>query len=802
MTLSPRWRKVLADLASHKYRTMLVVLSIAVGVFAIAIVMGGRGVLTREFEEDFAASNAADAQFDTSGFDESLLRGVLRDPSVALAEARRRVSLRFTADKTPAESAAGWDTMGVWALPSFERIDVQRLSREEGATWPPGPGEIVLERSAQQAGEYEIGQTLTVETPSGERATLRIVGFAHDINAFPTRFSGSLTGFVSMDALAGLDEPSDYNHLSVVFAEQDLTRAKASRLAADLRDDVIAPAGVQVYRTDVPEPGSHFLGDIFKAVSLLLLALGVLSLGLSAFLVVNTVSAIMTQQVGQVGIMKAVGGQSRQIMSMYLTLVTCYGLLAILVGLPLGWTAGRWFIEYAAALLNFSVSSYVPPAYVIVLEIAVGLLVPILAAIVPVRLGSRITVVRALHSGSMVVASFGEGLIDRVLGLIRGLPRPVALSLRNTFLRKGRLALTLATLTLASAMVMGVLSVRTSIIRTVDDIGTWWNYDAQATFSQPHPSTEVERIGAQISGVTAVETWLEQPVALQRDDGSENESLYAIGLPPDTRFITPKLVAGRWLEETDTDAVVVNTDVAKDEATVEVGSSVRLKIRGDERAYRVVGVVSGQLMGPVVFIDKEHLDSVAQTSGGATRLLVMTEVHSQVVQEAAAADLERRLEDADLAPTGSDTQVGMRERLSSQLGILVTFLVIMAALLAIVGVIGLTGTMTINVLESTREIGVMRAIGASHRSIFGIFITEAAVISLIAWVFGAVLSWPVSYLLTQVLALAMNLPLSYEFSFPGIGIWLGSVLVIAVVASVVPAWRASQVSVRDAIAYE
>ncbi len=90
-----------------------------------------------------------------------------------------------------------------------------------------------------------------------------------------------------------------------------------------------------------------------------------------------------------------------------------------------------------------------------------------------------------------------------------------------------------------------------------------------------------------------------------------------------------------------------------------------------------------------------------------------------------------------------------------------TFLVIMAALLSIVGVIGLTGTMTINVLESTREIGVMRSIGASHGSIFGIFITEGVVIALMAWGLGALLSWPLSAWLVDALGGAMSMPLAY-----------------------------------------
>ncbi len=797
---SPRWNKVARDLASHKMRTLLVVLSIAVGIFAVAVVMGGRQVLLREFDVDFAASVPPSAEFDTSGFDQSVVDRVTERDDVRQAEGRRRVSVRYTTKPATGESTAGWETLRLWALPEFQRSGVQKLVREGTTSWPPRAGEVVLERSALQTGKFSVGETLTVEGPGGTRTELRIAGFAHDINAIPAQFQGSEIGFVSMDTLPLLGEPEDLNHLLLVL-DPTMSRSAASRIAADVRDTDLASAGIQVLRTTVPKPGSHFLGDIFKAISLLLLALGVMSLALSGFLVVTTVSAIMTQHVRQVGIMKAVGGRRGQIAAMYLVLVAAYGALAVLIAVPAGLYIGKMFIEYAAGVLNFRVTSYVPPAWVIALEVAVGLLVPIVAASFPVHRGTTLPVVRALNA-SNVVPRFGHGIIDRILGLIRGLPRPVALSLRNTFLRKGRLALTLTTLILASGVVMAVLSVRSSILLTVDDMGAWWNYDAQIFLARPQPRAELEREAEKVKGVVAVESWLEAQASLKRPDGSENEDLYALGIPGDSRFIKPEIVQGRWLTTDDKDAVVINTDVLKDEPSLGVGKPIRLTIRGQEKDWTIVGVATGQLMGPVVFVERDALDSAVRANGAVTRLLVQSSDHDEDAQARTAKELERRLDEASLPFSGSQTQLAQKETIGNQLGILVTFLVIMASLLAAVGVIGLTGTMTINVLESTREIGVMRSIGASHGSIFGIYITEGVVVALMAWALGAVLSWPFSVWLTDALGTSMSLPLSYRFSWPGVGAWLVTVVGIAVVASLLPAWRASQVSIRDAISYE
>ena len=800
MGLAPRWHKVIRDLTGHRLKTALVVLSIAVGIFAVGVVMGGRGVLIREFDTDFANSVAPSAEFITSDFDSSLLRRVTARADVLAAEGRRQLGVRYSVASDPGSSTAGWPTMQIWALSDFGSIKVQKLTRDQAMSWPPGPGEIVIEKSVLLVKKLEIGQTIMVETEDKQRVPLRIVGYAHDINAVPTKFSDVAVGYVSMSSLAELKQPDKFNYLALSLDPQ-LSQTAASRIAVNVRDRTLEPAGVRVLRTSVPKPGSHFLGDIFKAVSLLLLALGVMALALSGFLVVTTVSALMAQQIKQVGIMKAVGGRWDQVMTMYLTLVAIYGVLAVAVGVPVALWAGNWFITFAASLLNVRILNATPPAYVIAIEVAVGLLVPVLAAIMPVRRGSRTSVVAAL-SATGVSADFGHGIVDRVLGLIHGLPRPVALSLRNTFLRKGRLALTLLTLVLASAVVMSVLSVRTSTLKTVEDIASFWSYDAMAYLSQPEPGVEIEREAKKVDGVTQVETRLDASASLKRLDGSENQGISVVGLPYDSKFVNPTISAGRWLQAGDEHALVVNEEVIKDQPNLQVGDSIRLTIRGAETNWKIVGVATGQMRGPIIFVDRPALDAAIGANGGVTRVFVKTDQHTLEVQTRTAAALEDRLDEAGFSVSGSETQIAWKNGIASQLGILVTFLVIMAALLSIVGVIGLTGTMTINVLESTREIGVMRSIGASHGSIFGIFITEGVVVALMAWALGAILSWPLSMWLVSALGKAMSLPLAYAFSWDGVGLWLVSVVVIAVVASLVPAWNASRVSVRDAIAYE
>lgn len=821
--MSPRWHKVVRDLTSHPGRTALVVLSIAVGIFAVAVVLGGRAVLIREFDRSFAVSNPMNAQLTTSPFDDHVLKRVQDFRGVQFAEGRRTANMRYRIVKAsevaklgetgiealkhpPAtqrsETQGQAETVGVVAIRDFGDIKVDRFTPEEGSAWPPRAGEIVLERSALMTGDYKVGDLLFVELPDGSRYPLKVAGFAHDINALPAMFVGRVTGYISFDTLRLLQMPESYNQLAMTFAGHDLTRIAASREAAAIRDDVLSPAGVRVLSSYVPAPGSHFLGDIFKALSILLLAMGVMALVLSGFLVVNTVSAIMAQQVKQVGIMKAVGGRINQVSAMYLTTVAIFGLMAIAIGIPAGLAAGAWFVDYAAGLLNFKVVSYEVPMDVIALLVAIGILVPVLAALVPVFRGTRAPVAQSLRASGVDSAQFGHGIIDRVLGLIRGLPRPVALSLRNTFLRKGRLVLTLTTLILASAVVMSVMSSRASMIETVHEADVAWNYDARLDFAQPVNGTAAVRAVAKTLGVTEVQAVAIAYPSLQREDGSENQRLILAGVDPESDFTSQKLSAGRWLQKGDTDQVVINSDVIRDEPDLKVGDTMRLKVLDKTREYKIVGIVSGQLMGPVIYQTAGAMDKSLALDGAVGRIYVRTRAHDAETQGRMALRIESRLKDAGYEVGNSITKSELLDNVGSQFGILTTFLVIMAVLLAIVGVIGLTGTMSINVLESTREIGVMRATGAGHSDIYRIFITEGVVIGVIAWAVGAMIAYPMSLWLTNLLGNAISTPLASVFSWEGVFVWLAIVIAVSALASVLPARRASQVSVRDAIAYE
>ena len=794
---APRWRKVLADLLGNKTRTLLVVLSIAAGIFAVGMVAGSYVTIERDMATSFDAVNAADAAIYTDGFDDAFADSLRHVKGVRDAQGRLTTTVRVHFSPTDTRN------LGLISIPDHGPTRINIVTPLTGS-WPPPAKAIVMERASLAWFGLKEGDDITIETSDNKIRTMKVVGTAYFMNLPPPSFAGQGYGFASLDTLEWLGAGRQYNELQIVVDRDQLNLPHIQTVAATVRDRVEG-SGRKVYYTYIPNPGKYPGDDSVKAVLLLLSVLGVFSVLLSGFLVVNTISALLTQQTRQIGVMKALGARVSQIVGMYLATVVGFGVLSLFLGVPLGILTSYVFSAYLAGLLNVEVSTYIPPAWVFGLQAAVGLGVPILAGVLPVLAGTRVTVREAL--GAEGIASGGEarGLIDRAVGSIRGLSRPLLISLRNTFRRKGRLALTLSTLTLAGAIFIAVLSVWQSTIKTLDDTLTSYNYDVEVGLARGYRSQEVESAAALVPGVTDSEVVYGDTVRRVRPgpDKVQGNNVAMLAFPSDTTFVRPTLLQGRWLLPDDENAVVVNTSFLRDEPDVKVGDEITFKFGTKDTTWRVVGVAKGLLSGSIVYANQPYFLHVTNNPGRSSTLWVVGARHDSAAQSELAKALEARFKASGLRVQQTQTISYLRDNVQGQFNIIVVLLLVMAILLAVVGGLGLTGTMSLNVLERTREIGVMRAIGASNGAIRQIFVVESVLIGVLSWFIGGLLSLPASRLLSDQVGIAfIQTPLSYVFSLYGAGLWLILVMVIASLASILPARAASRLTIRDVLAYE
>jgi putative ABC transport system permease protein len=131
------------------------------------------------------------------------------------------------------------------------------------------------------------------------------------------------------------------------------------------------------------------------------------------------------------------------------------------------------------------------------------------------------------------------------------------------------------------------------------------------------------------------------------------------------------------------------------------------------------------------------------------------------------------------------------------------FLIVMSAIVGGVGGLGLMTTMSLNVLERRREMGVMRALGATPRIVWLMIVAEGVVIGVLSWIIAALLAWPISKAIGDFLVKVMfRSGLDFTFEPLGLVIWMIVSIGLSAVASFLPAWRASRITVREALAYE
>ncbi len=799
--IGSRWYKVFFDLWGNKTRTLLIVLSIAVGLFAVGTIASARTILSTGMAASFAEINPSTGIVRTVElFGEEFVRSVRSMDEVADADARRILQARI--EVGPDE----WADINIFAVDDYDRMRVNKIWPERGS-WPPPDKEILIERAALPVIHAQIGDTVTIETADKKTRTLRIAGTVHDLVQVPAEIDGTPYGYISMPTLDWLGEAYGFNELAVVAKHAD--NKEVAKQVTNLVKDRAERIGLTIPVSLTAEPGQLPLGDILQSILLLMGILGVLALFLSAFLIINTVTALLAQQQRQIGVMKAIGAGTRQIMGMYLVMVTVYGLLALLLSLPLSIWGSRLLSGLLASVFNFDVTdAHIPPG-ALILQIAVGLVTPLLASLAPLFANTRITAARAMSIYTTGNGRFGAGGLDRLISgetlwfARRILPRPFLLSLRNIFRNKGRLVMTLITLTLGGAIFIGVFGVNASLDNVIKDLMRVYNFDAMIVFARPYRTDRIGQAALAMPGIVAVDTWIQLPVRHVRPDGSESDMIYMFAPHPGSPLVPgPRIVEGRWLLPDDGNAVVVDAIIRKDAPDLKVGDTIILKIDGREHPFRIVGFSLG-IVYPVAYAPYSSIARITGRVGRADAALVATAQHEAGMVEATMVSLQTRLERNSLRVNTVQTIAGERAEAGVFFAAIIALLMFMAVLLAVVGGLGLMGTMTINVLERTREIGVLRAIGAPNRGVAEVFMREGIAIGLISWLLGALLAFPLGKLLANGVGLPiLGVPLNFVYSMTGAWIWLVIVTVLSALACFFPARNASRLTVREVLAYE
>ena len=810
--MRPRWRKIFHDLIDNKMRTLLVVFSIAVGVFSIGVISGTYVIISNDMSASYAANQPMNIELRTGAFDSNLVDTLNNLRTVKAAEGRRVFNLRV---RIPGNKL--WTTLDLVAIQDYSKIEINLLRPLEGSSIP-SLKQVLLEKKALENLNIPIGSELELQLADGTLKKLTVAGIVQDQTSGAGDFLAPPIAFISMDTLKYLAQPESFNRMFVILAQNGNDPSYLNEMAGILKDKV-EKNDVIVYHTRTARSDRHPMASIVEAVIGILGAMGVLILFLSSSLIANTLSALLNQHKRHIGVMKLVGGSQKQVFGMYIVLILAFGLIALLIAIPLGGQGAYALSAFVADKLNFSLTGYRIVPFALLIQVVIGLAVPLLVGLLPVLNGSRVTVQRALSNDLTLdggvkreVSPRSESALEKyrqriMAGLaLRGihLPRPMLISLRNTFRRKGRLVLTLFTLTMGGAIFIAVFNVQFSLNQYIEQIGKYFIADVTLDFDTPYRLKEVELDGLRVPGVQAVEGWAYASAEVFFEDQSAAGNVTILAPPVDSKLVEPILISGRWLQAGDERAIAVSESILDLFPNLKPGDSLHLKINGKEADWTVVGLFQFvNQEGTFAYGTYEYISRLTHMANRSFSFRIVTKDHSPEFQQTMSEELDTYYRSLGYHLREARTGMSTLKTASESLNILVIFLLIMAVLTALVGSMGLAGSMSMNVLERTREIGIMRSIGAGNHSITSMVIVEGMIIGSMSWLFGVVISFPITYLLSGIISQTIfNSSIPVKFTFAGFGLWLMVVLVLSVVASLLPARNAASLTIREVLAYE
>jgi ABC-type antimicrobial peptide transport system permease subunit len=813
---SARLRKSVADVTRRKGRTLLVTLGIFIGAFGLTVINSVEDTLVNAFAytRSYQATQP-DFQMTLDRLDPTLLH-ILR--GVANVKTVQYVSLLSVCwQPSDAECHVNIDLV---SYPDLQQASAFQLT----AGRYPGPGEIVMEQGDRSLHSFALGDSVALSL-AGQSTQATVVGLARTPGVNPAA-TGDARAYMSdaglqrvYDALGAPQDthpdgqriPALQHHILVTF----VTAGGQATTAATALQDMLRAHGVTILDSGFAPKVNAAELDGINGVFLLLRTLALLAVALSALLILNTITTLVTEQTAIIGAMKAIGATRGAVMRGYLLTVAIYSALATIPAIPLGLYAGNLLASMLAPQIPLELGPFTIAPWVVALSLAVGVGAPALAALFPLWNGTRVTVREALSAYGIDTGQ-GRGASSRLGQRLTWVSQTTWLGLRSLFRKRWRAALSLTTISLAAACFLVVQTATASVNDTIGAVRAPLAADMTVNFKDPTYFSKIQTQLEELPNVAGVERY-----------GATNAStrwgtLQVAGYEPDTRLYHYQLTGGRWMEPGETNVILLS-DAALAKMGLTLGDTITLT-----NNYGATTELTLTIIGTV----KQSID-VLGWIGAATlpvdTLYRLKDVSGADVSQASSAQIigarDRSLDavnqlaaqvSAVVNPGGAssddpgyysgangtiDTIHEYVTRRQADAYLLYYLLYALALVVGVVGALGLANALVTSVLERRREIGLLRAMGASGRRVAQVFWVESLSLGALSWLIGAALGLPLAWAFVQTFAWTV-MPVDFSLEPLAFAASLVAVLVIATIASVAPAWRASRLRIATALRYE
>jgi len=820
--LNSMWMKTWRDLWQSKGRSALVVLSIALSTFTLGVILNSYAILSREMTRDYLRSNPTAISFYMERFDKSLLDDLKMTEWVDEVDARRLISGEI---KT---TTGDWKRLLLFVLNDFNDIKLDKVKSDRGS-WPPQKGQILIERQAVSVLDAEIGTLLQLKNSSGLAAQLTMAGIVHDVGLPQAEWENIVYGYISQETLNSMGIEHYFNELKVSLNEPEVTLDEMTNQAVNTKL-WLQNKGYSVKRYKVAPLGEHPHANITDGMFMIQKVFALLCCFLSAILVFNLMSAMLSKQLRQIGVMKAIGASNRQISGIYYRGVLLLGLLGLLISLPTAYLVGNRYVDVLSPMMNFDITSYQIPLWIIALQILLGIGIPMLSAYLPIKKASQIKVRETLLEYNADKQVDEQGRFERFIFSLNFKSHPVRLAIRNSLRQKSRFILTTGVLMIAASLLMASFNIARTMKEVINIERYAKNWAVEIKLNQAMADDELEDIFNNVADISQTESFNRINAAIIENDPDEIEdnevtstergnskshkiSVSMTDLKPNSTMLSLPLIEGSWFHAdksaadqqstgfphySATSSVVVSQLVMDHLPYLKLGMSLDIEMSGQIKTLTLIGVVknigsasiytSGLLMNNLRQVNGLFLSSEIQSRAGLKQL------KKRVIQHADKYNI--KLSYTSTAWDGAQVVEGHFQIIFSLMLLLTVIIIFIASN-------GIILTMTTNIIERTRENGVLKAIGASNRELFKMILSEAVMIAFLGWLVACIVTLPLSYGVAYWLGeLLIKTPFGLTLEPYIFILSLPAMILITCLASLVPMARIMRLPVREALVYE
>lgn len=775
-------RKLRRDLRSRGLRNALTLLAVVLGVAGVITISNTTRNLANAQRLTYVSSHQADLVAFTSGISSSTLSLVRHQENVISASSR---TVTFTRMST----GRGLVNLRLDGISDFSNMEIETLQLTAGRF--PGPGEILMDESARALTPFEIGDVVAVQQSVADNPTyFTISGLTRSPAMLGAGILNQATGYATASDVQALTGRSLDNYLLVRVADHQRASETANQIG-----NLLNLRGIATGSFEVRDP-EHFVGSRELDTLLFLLRIfSILGAILSGFLVANTVSAVLSEETRQIGVLKSLGASRLQVVATYLIYALGLGIAGGVIGLVLGLFLSQGLSGFLTDIAGLRQPAFsVAPADV-ALALGVGIAVTVFAALIP-ALGKSSRWPAALLGQRALLSSFETRILSRITNPIGRLHAAVAAGMRNVTRRRGRSLMTIGLIAIAVAAFLSTQALSQSVNGTVNSLYALYGADGWIYFNQTTSRQIVDDIRAQSSVVDA-EDWRTASGAI----GTTPTDIW--GMPADDPMYRYRLTSGRWFRPGSPVEVVLTSNLAG-QIQASVGEVLNLDIGSERIRVQVVGIVNdsstylGSTTTGKVFTCIADLNRITGNEGQTDIIALQFWSSNPRDVDATLASLEEKYR--ELHP---ETLAAYADQESARRAInILTFL--LRAMVFIVGVVGLAGianTLLIGITERRREYGIMRAIGGQTRHVLMLLVTEGIALAIIGMIFGIAIGYPVSHLLVDLTGQQL-FALQYRLDIPNLALTFLIGLGIVAAISAGPGLLASRLLPARVLRYE